>query len=333
MTIATKDQGDRQQWFGDDVVLPFTVEKLEVRGRTVQLGPMLDAMFARHKYPPAVSALLGEMTVLTVLLGTSLKFNGKFIVQTQTDGPVSLMVVDLTTPDAVRAYARYDEVAVNLAVRERRSSPQQLLGEGAMGMTIDQGEYTQRYQGIVALEGASLEEVARQYFRQSEQIPTEIRLAAAEILTPSEDGNGVVHRWRAGGVLTQFLPAASKRIPMADLPGGDRDDQEIEYEIKEDECWLEAKALMTTIGDDELTDPQIQPERLLYRLFHESGVRVFEGIAVRDKCSCSQEKITDMVRGFSEENREGSFENGVITTTCEFCSSTYVITRKQLDEF
>jgi len=323
---------DRPEYIpaGDDVVLPFQVDGLDVRGRAVQLGPMLDSIFARHTYPPAVSNLLGEVIVLTVLLGTSLKFDGKFIVQTQTDGPVSLLVVDFTTPDALRAYARYDEAAVEASIAAGKTKPQDLLGKGALAMTIDQGAHMQRYQGIVELDGITLEEVARQYFRQSEQIPTEVRLASAQIYTPSENGSGVVHRWRAGGVISQFLPDSSMRMRMPDLPGGDGDADEADELFEEDDSWAEAKALMGTIGDDELTDPQISPERLLYRLFHESGIRAYEGVAVYDRCSCSKEKVVEMVNGFSEEDREGSFEEGSITTTCEFCSATYVVTREDL---
>ncbi|MBL4599191.1 MAG: Hsp33 family molecular chaperone [Rhizobiaceae bacterium] len=315
----------------DDVVLPFQVDALDVRGRAVQLGPMLDRIFERHAYPTAVSVLLGEIIVLTVLLGTSLKFEGKFIVQTQTDGPVSLLVVDFVSPDSVRAYARFDAERIEEAISAGHATPEELLGKGMMGMTIDQGSFTRRYQGIVALEGQSLEEVARQYFRQSEQIPTEVKLAVAEIYTPSDEGNGSVRRWRAGGVLIQFLPEAPDRMKMPDLHGGDGAEEE-DDSFSEDEAWQEARSLVGTISADELTDPQISPERLLYRLFHESGVRVHPGKPVFDKCSCSREKVIGMIQGFSEEDREGSFVDGVAETVCEFCSSKYQLTREEIGQ-
>lgn len=313
---------------GDDAVLPFQVDALDVRGRAVQLGPMLDSIFARHSYPNPVSALLGEMIVLTVLLGTSLKFEGKFIVQSQTDGPVSLLVVDFTSPDAIRAYARYDEQMLKVAISEGRTSPPELLGKGMLGMTVDQGPNTQRYQGIVELDGHSLEEVAKQYFRQSEQIPTEVRLSAAEIFTPAETGAGSVQRWRAGGVIAQFLPEASERMKMPDLHGGDgapEEDNQIE-----NGSWQEARSLVGSISPDELTDPQISSERLLYRLFHESGVRAYEKIPVFDQCSCSREKVIAMIKGFAEEDLEGSFNDGVVETVCEFCNNKYRISRKDV---
>ncbi len=318
---------------GDDQVVPFQVEGLDARGRAVQLGPMLDAILARHDYPEPVARLLAEAITLTVLLGTSLKFDGKFIVQTQGDGPVDLLVADFTTPDSLRAYARFDEKLLAEAVADGRLEPHELLGTGVLAFTIDQGAHMQRYQGIVELTGATLEEIARAYFRQSEQIPTEVRLAAAQLYARGNTG-GTDHHWRAGGVVLQFLPEAEERMRQADLPGGDipddlDDDQEDE---DEDEDWVEAKALMETIGDDELTDPQVGSERLLYRLFHERGVRVFNPAAVRDKCTCSREKIRSVLDGFDADEIAESIEDGKISVKCEFCSTNYTFDPDEIGE-
>jgi molecular chaperone Hsp33 len=190
---------------GDDHVVPFQVEELDIRGRTVQLSPMLDAILERHQYPPPVARLLAEAVVLTVLLGSSLKFDGKFIVQTQSDGPVDLLVADFKTPDSVRAYARYDEEAIAAAVADGKTSPEELLGKGTLAFTIDQGSHMQRYQGIVPLDGASLEQIAELYFRQSEQIPTAVRLSVAELFDRDDAGNSR-HRWRAGGLSPSSCP-------------------------------------------------------------------------------------------------------------------------------
>jgi molecular chaperone Hsp33 len=315
---------------GDDKVVPFQVAPLDIRGRSVQLGPMLNAILERHDYPNPVAALLGEAIVLTVLLGTSLKFEGKFIVQTQSDGPVGLLVVDFRTPDSIRAYARFDKAGVSESIAAGRSRPADLLGSGILAMTIDQGVNTQRYQGIVELNGISLEQAAMQYFRQSEQIPTVVRLAAAEILTPAT-GTGFTHAWRAGGLVAQFLPEASDRIRMADLPGGDAPEGAgTLVSFAEDEAWVEAKALVETISDDELTDPQIGAERLLFRLFNEHGVLVFGSMPVEDKCSCSREKIAEIIRNFSKEEQAEAMEDGLITTTCEFCSTVYRLSEEDL---
>lgn len=305
---------------GDDHVVPFQVEGLDVRGRAVQIGPLLDAILARHDYPTPVARLLAEAIVLTVLLGTSLKFEGKFTVQTKGDGPVDLLVADFTTPENVRAYARFDEEALEKAVAEGRTEPEQLLGKGVLAFTIDQGRFSQPYQGIVALDGASLEEIAGTYFRQSEQIPTRVRLGAAELFDRDENGKPR-HRWRAGGLIAQFLPEAPERMRQPDLHGGDGDTGVRDH--VEDDAWAEARSLVETIDADELTDPQVGTERLLYRLFHERGVRVYEPKAVYDRCSCSRDKLKGVLKGFTAEEIEASQDNGEIAVTCEFCSTTY----------
>ncbi|MBB3315161.1 molecular chaperone Hsp33 [Rhizobium sp. BK181] len=305
---------------GDDHVVPFQVEGLDVRGRAVQLGPMLDAILERHRYPAPVARLLAEVVVLTVLLGTSLKFEGKFTVQTKGDGPVDLLVCDFSTPENVRAYARFNQGLLDKAVAAGQVEPEQLLGKGMLAFTIDQGKFSQPYQGIVALDGATLEEIAGTYFRQSEQIPTRVRLAAAELFDRDEAGKPR-HRWRAGGLVAQFLPEAPERMRQPDLHGGDGDTAGLAH--KEDDAWMEARSLVDTIDADELTDPQVGTERLLYRLFHERGVRVYDAREVFDRCSCSREKIKGVLKGFSAEEIDASQEDGAISVTCEFCSTTY----------
>jgi molecular chaperone Hsp33 len=305
---------------GDDHVVPFQVEGLDVRGRAVQLGPMLDTILARHDYPMPVARLLAEAMALTVLIGTSLKFEGKFTVQTKGDGPVDLLVADFSTPENVRAYARFDEDALAKAMADGRTEPEQLLGKGVLAFTIDQGRFTQPYQGIVALDGASLEEIAGTYFRQSEQIPTQVRLGAAELFD-RDDAGKPRHRWRAGGLIAQFLPEAPERMQQPDLHGGDGDMRV--RETFEDDAWTEARTLVETIDADELTDPQVGTERLLFRLFHERGVRVYDPQAVFDRCSCSHDKLKSVLQGFTAEEIEASQEDGEIAVTCEFCSTTY----------
>jgi len=258
--------------------------------------------------------------VLTVLLGTSLKFDGKLIVQTKSNGPVDLVVADFSTPDRVRAYARYDEEALSLAEENGLTKPEHLLGEGILAFTIDQGAHTQRYQGIVPLDGASLEEIAGVYFRQSEQIPTKVRLGVAELLDRDENGKPR-HRWRAGGMVAQFLPEAPERMRQADLHGGDGDNGENAFEV--DDLWDEASVMVQTIDADELTDPTVGTERLLYRLFHERGVKVYPPQAVYDRCSCSREKLRDVLASLSQEDLDHAVEDGMVSVTCEFCSTTY----------
>jgi len=305
---------------GDDVVVPFTLENLDCRGRSVRLGAAIDAILNRHDYPAPVARLLGEAVVLAGLIGSSLKFEGKFILQTQTDGPVNMIVVDLDAPDGLRGYARYDHDALLKASEAGATSPGELLGNGHLAMTVDQGTHMDRYQGIVALEGNSLEEVAHRYFMQSEQIPTSIRLAVAE---HSVRGDARSH-WRAAGVLLQYMPKG--HAEMADLPGnGDFEDESMaDPNFAEADHWVEAKSLLGTVGDDELVDPDVSPERLLFRLYHETGVRVFQSEPIEERCSCSVERIEGMLRdNFSSEERLDMAIDGEIEVVCEFCSTAY----------
>ena len=164
----------------DDTILPFEVSALDLRGRIVRLGPAVDAILSGHDYPLPIAKLLGEAIVLTVMLGSALKFEGRFILQTQSDGPVSMLVADFTSPGNVRACARFDAARVAAAIASGEAAPGRLLGRGHLAMTIDQGPEMSRYQGLVPLEGGGLEEVAHEYFTRSEQIPTRVRLAVGE---------------------------------------------------------------------------------------------------------------------------------------------------------
>ncbi|POF34885.1 Hsp33 family molecular chaperone [Roseibium marinum] len=307
---------------GLDAVRPFAVEGLDVRGRAVALGPVLETILGRHDYPEPVSRLLAEAIVLTSLLGTSLKFDGRFTLQTQTDGPVSMLVVDFASPDAVRACATFDAERVAELVAAGTATPEELLGHGHLAMTIDQGKHMQRYQGLVELDGVSLEDVARRYFERSEQIPTEVRLGVGELFTRQE-GEGHARTWTAGGVLIQFLPEAPERMRQADIDPGDAPEGMRSHEIEEDDAWVEAKALVDTVKDIELTDPEVSVEMLLFRLFHERGVRLYEPQPLADKCRCSREKIESVLANFSAEEIRQVTVGGKIVVTCEFCNTRY----------
>ena len=305
----------------DDTVLPFEVASLDLRGRVVRLGPVVDQILEKHNYPLPVAKLVGEAIVLTVMLGSALKIDGRFILQTQTDGPVGLLVVDFTTPGKVRACARFGKAGVDAAVAAGRDDPGALLGKGHLAMTIDQGPDTGRYQGLVALDGGTLEDAAHEYFLRSEQIPTRVRLAVAEELTAGS--NGASHRWRAGGIMLQFLPKAPERARVADLHPGDAPAGVEVQAAPEDDAWLQGRALLETVEDIELIDPDISSERLAYRLFHEPGVRVFKTTDVVAQCSCSRDSVEAMLKSFSQDDRDHMVEDGKIAVTCEFCSATY----------
>jgi molecular chaperone Hsp33 len=306
----------------DDTVMPFEVADLDLRGRAVRLGPLVDQILERHNYPQPVAKLLGEAVVLAVMLGSALKIDGRFILQTQTDGPVGLLVVDFTTPGKVRACARFGKDGVAAAMAAGKTDAGALLGKGHLAMTIDQGSDTSRYQGLVALDGGTLEDAAHEYFLRSEQIPTRVRLAVAEELRAGEGGTS--HRWRAGGIMLQFLPTSPERARVADLHPGDAPEGMAVQSATEDDAWVQGRALLETVEDIELIDPEISSERLVYRLFHEPGVRVFRCTEVRAECSCSRDSVESMLKSFSQDDRDHMVEDGKISVTCEFCSANYV---------
>jgi molecular chaperone Hsp33 len=232
-----------------------------------------------------------------------------------------MIVVDLDAPNGLRGYARFDKEAVDKLIEAGEISHAHLLGTGHLAMTVDQGAHMERYQGIVAVDGNNFEEMADEYFMQSEQIPTIVRVAVAE---HSEKG-GSRPKWRAAGVLVQYLPGdALDRIP--DLPGdGDFENPETaDPRFVEHNNWTEAKSLTSTVTDLELVDPDVSPERLLFRLFHEQGVRVFDPQIMEERCTCSPERIEDMLRNsFSSEDRHDMQVDGEIEVVCEFCSTAY----------
>ena len=257
--------------------------------------------------------------MLAVLLGSSLKFEGRFILQTQTDGPVRMLVVDFRTPGTVRACARFDEARVAGAIEAGKATAGALLGHGHLAMTIDQGADTSRYQGLVALDGGSLEDAAHEYFQELRADPDARAARGRRGIVARARG----HRWRAGGILLQFLPKAPERARVADLDPGDAPEGTPTACVAEDDAWVEGRSLIETVEDLELIDPALSSERLVYRLFHERGVRVFKSVPVVAQCSCSRDSVEAMLRSFSQDDRDHMVENGKISVTCEFCSANY----------
>lgn len=288
----------------DDLILPFQAEHADVSGRLVKLGPVVDTILSRHAYPEAVSQLLGEAVALTALLGAALKFEGKFILQASTDGPVDLLVADYQVPGGLRGYARFSKDRL-----EAQPPDGNLLGQGHLAMTIDRGLDTERYQGVVPLEGESLTEAADTYFRQSEQLPTFIRLAVARHYRAGDKGESA-WTWRAGGLLVQKLTRE-----------GGRTGARVSALAEED--WARAKALAETVEDHELLDPMLPADRLLYRLFHEEQVRAFRAVPLESYCSCSQARVEELLKRFSPEDLAQMVVDGEVWVTCEFCNRRY----------
>lgn len=330
MTISEVPSRAPAERADDDTILPFEVAALDLRGRVVRLGPAIDDILSRHGYPAPISKLLGEAIVLTALLGSSLKFEGRFILQTKTDGPVPMIVVDYRSPGKMRACAQFDAALFGEQAPGRAADQKtDLLGRGHLAMTIDQGPDMSRYQGLVELTGGSLEETAHEYFLRSEQIPTRVRLAVAEELLAGEDGPR--HRWRAGGMLLQFLPKKAERMRGPDLDPGDAPEGTAAHVVPEDDAWIEGQSLIATVEDIELIDPDLSSEQLLYRLFHEHGVRVFNPSVVEAKCSCSRDSVTSMLKSFSKDDRDDMIQDGVIAVTCEFCNTQYVFAPAEVE--
>ena len=296
----------------DDIVLPFAVEALSSRGRLVRLGPAVDQLLKRHDYPEPVSKLVAEAVTLAALLGSTLKLEGRFQLQTKTDGPVSMVLVDFDAPSNFRALARFDRARVAGA-----EGSADLLGRGHMAFTVDPGGEMTRYQGVIALEGQGFERAAHHYFERSEQIPTLVRLAVGETVAARS------RAWRAGGLIVQHLPDSPQR--RADFHPGDAPEGTELHRVEEDDAWVEAQARAATTESHELIDPTLSAERLLFRLFNERGVRVFDSAGLVAVCRCSAEGVDAMLRSFPpEEVKHMIGDDGMIGVTCEFCSTKRV---------
>lgn len=293
---------------GDDAILPFQVGDTAVRGRVVRLGPAIDAILRAHPFPAAVKELVGEAAALVALMGSALKFDGKLIFQAQGDGPAHLLVADYTASGSLRATAK-----VSGEIDGKARGLEALLGKGHIALTIDQGPDMERYQGVTPIEGESLARAAVAYFDQSEQIPTAIKLAVGRVLLP---GGG--EAWRAGGIIAQFMPGE----------GGARERGEAALKAPEDlETWERAAALLETTQADELLDPDVSAETLLYRLYHEDGARVFEPRPARAECGCNADKIAAVLGRYAPEELEEMMEDGFIRAACEFCRTEYLFDR------
>jgi len=300
----------------DDLVLPFRTVRSGVIGRLVRLGPAVDEILSHHAAPAAVSQTLGEAVALTAMLGTALKIDGKLTLQTKTDGLLDFLVVSYEPPGRLRAYARYDKKRVG---PEDDIEQGALLGGGHLAITIDPGEDMERYQGIVALTGKGVGEAALSYFHQSEQLPSFVRLAVARHYTAGENGAPGQWRWRAGGLMIQHLARAGGTEAAAD------DQIDADELLDEDDAdWERTRILASTVEDHELLDPMLPPDRLLYRLFHEEGVRAFPAAPIEAYCRCSRERVEAFLRSFgAAELKDMREPDGSISVTCEFCTATY----------
>lgn len=312
MAIRIKKDGTEQSGLVDDnVVQPFRLEKTNVRGRMVRLGSSLADMMGQHKYPPPVSALLSEVVTLCLLLAGMLKYEGIFTLQIKGSGPIRLLVADVTSRGEMRAYAGFDESAVKKAAKRKKDTAHNyyhLLGKkGYIAFTVDQGEDTDRYQGIVELKGSSIVDAVQHYLTQSEQVKTSFKLA----VHPQDA------QWRTGAIMIQQLP---------DENAGKGGEANLED-------WTRAVMLLSTVTDGEMLSPVLASADVLYRLFHEDGVRVYSPTHVRFKCRCSRERVVNILRTIPRrEIEEVCDKEGHCSIKCEFCSEEFIFQREQLDE-
>jgi molecular chaperone Hsp33 len=285
--------------FGD-FIQPFQVERLGVRGRLARLGPGLAAAIGPHGYPSPVPALLAETAALAATLASTLKFDGIFTLQVQGDGPVGMLMADVTSKGGFRAYARVDRERLAGAGGNGGMDVGRLLGKGYLAFTVDQGPDTDRYQGITELQGTTLAESAEAYFRQSEQLETAIVTAA------SAPAGG---RPRAALIMVQRLPSPGAAAAADDDAAADD--------------WRRAAALMASVTAGELLDPALAPSELLYRLYHEDGVRVYRTKPLVHACRCSRDKVKVTLASFQDHDIRDMADDGRVTVTCEFCKATY----------
>lgn len=291
--------------FGD-FIQPFQIEDLGLLGRMVRLDGALASAFERQNYPTVVAELLSESMVLAASLSGVIKFDGIFTLQTQGDGPVNLLMSDVTSDGDMRGYARFHEEGVSQALERPGSLVPKLLGSGHLALTVDQGPETERYQGIVELTGSTISECAQNYFAQSEQLETAIVVASKVV--PGEMP-------RAAALMIQRLPG---------------DDEGSVHREAQDDAWHRAVVLMSSIKAEELLSDELSVSQVLYRLYHEDGVRIYAQKELRHTCRCSRDKVSRTLSSFPRAEIEEMSDDGVVTVTCEFCKTDYRFGKKDI---
>jgi len=313
MTLATK-----LAW--DDTVLPFQLDRSDVRGRVARLDTTLDHILGQHDYPAPVEAMVAEMALLTALIGQTIKLRWKLSLQVRSDGPIRLIATDFLAPETegeparIRAYASYDAEKL-----DPNGAPFPQIGAGYFAILIDQGKDMTPYQGITPLAGGSLAACAEAYFAQSEQLPTKFQLSYGKAQEP-----GQTPGWRAGGVMVQLMPESS----LEAQGGGTGEeglltaDDLVDDDTAED--WNRAKILLETADAMELIGPHVAPTDLLIRLFHEEQPRVFDAQPVAFGCTCSEDRVRQSLSIYSAKDiAHMTTDEGRVTADCQFCGAHY----------
>lgn len=312
----------------DDTVLPFQLDRSDIRGRVARLDGVLEQVLRQHSYPPVIEALVAEAALLTALIGQSIKLRWKLSLQIRGKGPARLIATDYYGPGEdgeparIRAYASYDADRL-----DHGAAPFSQIGEGYFAVMLDQGSGMQPYQGFTPIAGGSLSACAETYFAQSEQLPTRFSLTYGQSQVP-----GGISHWRAGGVMLQHMPTVGGAVAAeggsgeggllthADILSGDAS-----------ENWTRANLLLDTVEEMELIGPSVTPTDLLVRLFHEEEPRVFEAQTVRFGCSCSSDKVRQTMSIYSQRDiAKMTTAAGIVTADCQFCGAHYEFDPKTL---
>lgn len=313
--------GNEITW--DDTVLPFQLDRADIRGRVARLDGVLNSVLEQHDYPLAIEALVAEMTLLTALIGQTMNVNWKLSLQVRGNGPVRFIATDYYGPSEVgasgrvRAYASYDSERV-----EPNSSPFEQLGKGYFAILIDQGEGSKPYQGITPIAGKSLSECAETYFAQSEQLATRFELTFGR-----STEKGGIESWRAGGMMLQHMPKASPYAKKDEASGDDGLLAATDMlDSDEEDNWNRANILLDSVEQLELIGPIVTPTQLLVRLFHEESPRVFDPQPVEFGCTCSAERVATTLSIYSPKDLAYmTKDDGSITADCQFCGAHYVL--------
>ena len=306
----------------DDTVLPFQLDRCDIRGRVARVDTLLDSVLSQHAYPPVIEALVAEAVLLTALIGQTMKLRWRLSLQIRGKGPARLIATDYYAPIAdgaparIRAYASFDDERL-----DHGADPFSQIGEGYFAVIINQGADMVPYQGLTPITGGSLAACAEAYFAQSEQLPSRFATAIGRSTLP---GQG--EKWRAGGVMLQHMPKASPfakgdatgeggLLAAADLVHGD-----------DHENWSRANILLDTVEEMELIGPSVSPSELLVRLFHEESPRVYEAQPLAFGCTCSEDKVRQSLSIYSARDiAHMTTPEGTVTADCQFCSAHYVL--------
>ena len=284
----------------------FFIENGVYQGRFIRLNKVVNTIISKHNYEKPIAAVVAESTALGALLASQLKYEGLFTLQIQSNGVINLVVVDVTSEGKIRACARYDKHHLEESQKLRKTSGEiesapHLLGGGYLAFTVDQGPNTELYQGVVDLQGKNLSECALRYFKQSEQIDTDLKL-----FLKAPEGESA--SWLSAGIMLQKMPSKGSLLSPEE----------------EAETWNEAKIFLQSLSEDEVFDATLSAENILTRLFHDNKLHITNSKDYEFGCRCSREKLLHTLQTFSKEDVDAMIENNKVTATCNFCSEQYV---------